>query len=361
MEPQKPSIRTLAAASGYSAATVSMALRGLGRIPPETRKKIEQVAAEGGYMRDLEMSRLMSRARRPAQAVDREVLAFLAEVPIGPNPDPRSPWLHGMFHGARAAARLQGCDLEHVTLGADPRAQKALSRSLRARGIRGLIVGPVTTWSPVVLALNWDHFAAVELGSTIQKPLLHRVERGFYDDILEAFGHLRAGGYRRIGLALHAERLEFMRHMPEATLLYFQKKHPDMVPVAPMHVAHEWSREGLESWLREQKPDVILVYEPDVPQWLKELKVRVPRDLGVFYLSSTGGRQSGLVPDLDLLTGEAVHLLIRMVGGAEWGIPRRARSHRFHNLFNQGATITRGGGTLTLLSFIAADLLVFCG
>ena len=344
MKPQKPSIRTLAAASGYSVATVSMALRGLGRIPPETRKKIEEVAVESGYMRDLEMSRLMSRARRPSQAVEREVLAFLAEVPIGPKPDPRSPWLHGMFHAARAAARLQGCEMEYVSIGPDPRTQKKLSRSLRNRGIRGLLVGPVTTWSPAVLALNWDHFAAVELGSTIQKPLLHRVERGFYDDLLEAFERLRAAGYRRIGLALPAERLEFMHHMPEATLLYFQKKHPDMVPIEPMHVAHEWSQEGLISWLREDKPDVILVYEPNAPRWLAELKVRVPRDLGVFYLSSTGGRQSGLVPDLDLLTGEAVHLLIRMVGGAEWGLPRRARSHRFHNLFHQGATIKRGGG-----------------
>lgn len=343
MKPQKPSIRTLAAASGYSVATVSMALRGLGRIPPETRKKIEVVAAASGYMRDLEMSRLMSRARRPSQAVDREVLVFLGEVPLGPKPDPRSPWLHGMFHAARAAARLQGCEMEYVSIAPDPRMQKKLSRSLRARGIRGLVIGPVTTWSPAVLALNWDHFAAVELGSTIQKPLLHRVERGFYDDLLEACRHLRASGYRRIGIALPPVRLEFMRHMPEATLLYFQQEHPDMVPVAPLHVAHEWRREGLESWLREEKPDVILVYEPDVPRWLTELKVRVPRDLGVFYLSSTGGRQSGLVPDIDLLTGEAIHLLVRMVRGAEWGLPSRARSHRFHNLFHQGATIARGG------------------
>jgi LacI family transcriptional regulator len=344
MKSQKPSIRTLAAASGYSVATVSMALRGLGRIPPETRKKIEKVAAESGYMRDLEMSRLMSRARRPAQAAEREVLAFLADNPIGPKPETPSTWLHEVFHAARSAARLMGYEMEHVAIGPDPRTQKKLSLSLRNRGIRGLLVGPVTTWSPAVLALNWDHFAAVELGSTIQKPLLHRVERGFYDDLLEAYGHLRAWGYHRIGLALPPVRNKFMRQMPEATLLYFQQEHSDMMPVAPMHVSHEWSREGIARWLHEEKPDVILVYEPDAPRWLAELKVRVPRDLGVFYLSSTGGRQSGLVPDLDLLTGEAVHLLIRMVGGAEWGLPRRARSHRFRNLFHRGATIKRGGG-----------------
>lgn len=346
MESQKPSIRTIAAASGYSVATVSMALRGLGRIPPKTRKKIEAVAAECGYMRDLEMSRLMSRARHPSPPVEREVLAFLAEAPIGPKPDPRSPWLYGMFHAARAAARLQGCEMEHVIIGPHRRAQKALSRSLRNRGIRGLLLGPVTTWSPALLSLNWEHFAAVELGSTIQKPLLQRVERGFYDDLLEAFARLRAAGYRRIGLALQPVRLEFMRHMPEATLLYFQQEHPDMVPVVPMHVVQPWSRAGLERWLRAEKPDVVLVYEPDVPQWLSGLKVRVPRDLGVFYLSSTGGRQSGLVPDLNLLAGEAVHLLVRLVGGAEWGLPRRARSLWFRNLFHRGATIkwTDGSG-----------------
>jgi len=345
MKPTKPSIRTIAEATGYSVATVSMALRGLGRIPPETRKKIERVAAESGYIRDLEMSRLMARARHASQPADREVLVFLSETPIGPNPDPRAPWLHGMFHAARSAARLLGCELEHETIGPDPRAQQKLSSSLRARGIRGLLVGPITTWFPPVLSLNWDHFAAVEIGPTLQKPLLHRVVRGYYDDLVESYGHLWASGYRRIGIALSRQRLDFMRHMPEATLLYFQQEHPEMLPVAPMHVAHEWSQDGLRCWLREQKPDVILVYEPDVPGWLSSLKIRVPRDLGVFYLDSTGGRQSGLVPDVDLMVTQAVCKLVRKVKAAKWGVPRRASTQLFNNLFNQGATIAGGART----------------
>jgi LacI family transcriptional regulator len=341
MKPLQPSIRTLAAATGYSVATVSMALRGLGRIPPSTRQKIEQLAAANGYLRDPEMARLMSRARRTSPKTDREVLMFLAEVPIGAKPDPRSPWLHPMFHRARDAARLLGCELEHVTVEQDPRSHEKLSRSLRARGIRGLLVGPVTTWRPAELRLNWEFFAAVELGTTLQQPLLHRVERGFYDDLRAAYDHLRTCGYRRIGLAMTKTRLEFMRHMPEATLLYFQQEHPEMIPIPPLTAAHEWSQAGLRDWLREQKPDVLVVYDEEVWRWLPRLKIRVPQDIGVFYLSSNGGSQSGLVPDVNLLTREAIHLLNRLVERAEWGLPHHARSHRFNNFFHPGATLRR--------------------
>jgi DNA-binding LacI/PurR family transcriptional regulator len=316
-----------------------MALRGLGRVPAATRQHIEKMAAKLGYVRDLEMSRLMSRARRPSQPVTREQLVFLSELPLGSKPPPQSPWLHSMFEAARDAAHLLGYELEPIHLHADASSQKKLSRTLYSRGVRGLLAGPVTTWNPAILCLDWKHFACVEIGTTIQKPSLHRVERSYYDDLLELYAHLRANGYRRIGMAMPEVRLEYMRHMPEATLLLFQQQNPDMQVLDPLSSMHEWSQAGLKRWLKEQKPDVILIYEPQVTHWLQRLKVRVPHDLGIVYLSSVGGSQTGLVPDINLLARESIHLLVRLVEGGEWGLPHRARSHRFRNIFNAGKTI----------------------
>jgi LacI family transcriptional regulator len=335
----KCSLRTIAKACNCSVATVSMALRGLGRVPVATRQHIEKMAAKLGYVRDLEMSRLMSRARRPSQPVTREQLAFLSELPLGSKPPPQSHWLHSMFEAARDAAHLLGYELEPITLHADATSQKKLSRKLYAQGVRGLLAGPVTTWSPAILQLEWNHFACVEIGTTIQEPSLHRVERSFYDDLLELYAHLRTIGYRRIGLAMPKIRLEYMRHMPEATLLLFQQQHPDMQILDPLCTMNEWSQAGLKRWLKEQNPDVIVIYEPQVTHWLQRLKIRVPQDLGVVDLSSVGGSQTGLVPDINLLARESIHLLIRLVEGAEWGLPHRARSHRFRNIFNPGKTI----------------------
>jgi hypothetical protein len=169
------------------------------------------------------------------------------------------------------------------------------------------------------------------------------VERSYYDDLLELYARLQAKGYRRIGLAMPEIRLEYMRHMPEATLLMFENHNPQMKPAIPLSASHPWSQAGLEQWLREQRPDVILIYEPQVIHWLKRLKVRIPRDLGVIHLSSIGGVQSGLVPDIDLLARESIHLLVRLVQSGEWGLPHRPRSHRFRNIYNEGETICHVG------------------
>jgi len=47
-----PTMRDVAAASGVSIATVSMVLRGVGRVAPETRARVHAKAAEMGYRRD---------------------------------------------------------------------------------------------------------------------------------------------------------------------------------------------------------------------------------------------------------------------------------------------------------------------
>lgn len=339
MLPQKCSLRTIAKACQCSVATVSMALRGMGRVPTATRQRIERMAAELGYVRDLEMSRLMSRARCPTQPAAMEKLVFLSELPIGAKTSPRLPWLQDMFRAAREAAHLLGYELEPIKLPAAAALQQKLSRTLQAQGVRGLIAAPVTRWSPAVLRFDWSHFACVEIGTTIQEPSLHQVARSYYDDLLAVYEHLRAKSYRRIGIALSDTRREYMRHMPEATLLLFQQQHPEMQPVTPMSSMQEWNPQGLKRWLKEQKPDVMLVYETAVPAWLRRLKIRVPQELGVVYLNSLGGRQTGLVPDTNLLAREAIHFLVRLVEAGEWGLPSRARSHRFRNIFNTGETI----------------------
>jgi LacI family transcriptional regulator len=316
-----------------------MALRGMGRAPPATRAKIERTASELGYIRDIDLSRLMSRARRSLHPASREPLVFLSEQPLDARVAPAYRWLEHLFLAARETAHLLGYELEAIPVPPGPAAQRNVGRMLYARGVRGILVGPITTWSPATLTLDWRHFAAVELGSTLQSPALHRVERDYYDDLLDVYARLYAVGYRRIGLALSPQRLEFMHHMPEATLLFSQQCHPDLQGVTPLCAAPSWNARECAGWLEIQRPDVVLVYEPDVPEWLGKAGIRVPRDLGLVYLDSKGGSQTGLVPDTQLLAHEAVHLLVRMVEGGAWGIPRRARLHRFRNLYNPGKTI----------------------
>lgn len=339
MEPPKAcSLRHVAEATGYSLATVSMALRGMGRVPEKTRLKIEAQATRLGYVRDPEMARVLSRARRP-QATERgETFGFLCDVPIAGKPSADAPWVHEMFLSARAAAHLLGCKLESFVVPETARAQRRLGRVLTARGIRGLLVGPITRWHPARIQMDWSRFAAVEIGSTLQGPRLHRVERDYYEDLLELYTRLHKLGYRRIGLALDTARSNFLRQMPHATLLLFSNSHPEMVAIPPLLTEYKWTADGLQKWLEEQTPDVVIVYEPIVPQWLTKLGTRVPSDLALAHLSAHGRNQTGLVPDIELMVKDAVQMLHRMVDGGEWGLPKRCRSHAFRNLYNPGKT-----------------------
>ena len=52
MEP-RPTVRDVAAAAGVSVATVSLVMRGMGRISPETRARVLATAESLGYRRDL--------------------------------------------------------------------------------------------------------------------------------------------------------------------------------------------------------------------------------------------------------------------------------------------------------------------
>lgn len=339
MNPRGCSIRELAAASGYSTATVSMALRGMGRVPASTRHKIMDLAVKMGYVRDEEMAKVLTRARKPPSQGPQDTLVFVSEVPIRETPDPASPALLPLFKTARDAAHLLGYKLDILTVGWDSQSQKAASRTLAARGIRGLVIGPFTQWSPARLEFDWSKFAAVEIGTTLDWPPLYRVERDYHEDLLELYEWLRERGYRRIGLAFSRLRAKFLKHIPESTLLLYERWHPEMEEVEPLSSSHEWNAEGLNKWLKKERPDVVIVFEPDVPLWLKQLNIQVPEELGLVHLIVLNPQQTGLIPDMPLMSREAIRMLVRMVTGGEWGLPERRRSHVFRSIFQPGKTV----------------------
>ena len=73
------SIREIARQTGLSTATVSLALRGKGRMSAATRKKICDAAQEAGYQSHPLLSQAFCLVRQPSAQRYRETLAFVAE------------------------------------------------------------------------------------------------------------------------------------------------------------------------------------------------------------------------------------------------------------------------------------------
>ena len=336
METRPPSLRNVARLAGVSPATASMALRGLARVPPGTRTVVERAAAELGYVRDPEIGHVLARSRRKALTA-RETIVFLSEIPIGRKPDPRAPWLFEMRREAQAAAHLIGCELETIVIPAKPSAMRELGRLLWVRGIRGILVGPMTLADEARLEMEWEKFSAVEIGTTLRHPSLHRVERLFFEDCRELFVLLRTKGRRRIGIALDARRRFIMRDIPEATLLLHLQGDSSSEHVAPLPT-DAWNRAGFLAWMKKEKPDCIVVYDADPIRWLKSAPANVRAGVGTAYLSVSKPEQTGLVPDVSTMIRESVGMLHWMIRTGERGIPARGRSHGFRNLLQKGRT-----------------------
>ncbi len=336
METRPPSLRQVARLAGVSPATASMALRGLARVPPGTRAVVERAAAELGYVRDPEIGHVLARSRRKALTA-RETIVFLSEIPIGRKPDPRAPWLFEMRREAEAAAHLIGCELETIVIPAKPSAMRELGRLLWVRGIRGILVGPMTLADEARIEMDWEKFSAVESGTTLHYPRLHRVERLFFEDCCELFGLLRDKGRRRIGIALDARRRYFLRNIPEAALLLHLQRDSASQYVEPLP-QESWNRAGFLAWLRKEKPDCIVVYENDPIRWLKSAPATLRAGVGTAYLSVSKPDQTGLVADVSTMIRESVGMLHWMIQTGERGIPARCRSHGFRNLLQKGRT-----------------------
>lgn len=336
MKSRAPSLRNVAELAGVSPATASMALRGLARVPAATRALVESAAAELGYIRDPEIGQVLARSRRKATAA-RETIAFLTEIPLGNKPDPRAQWLFEMRSEAAAAAHLLGCELETVVIPADPSAMRELGRRLWARGIRGILIGPMTLADEARIEMDWEKFSAVEIGTTLRHPRLHRVERLFFEDCCELFELLRVKGRRRIGIALSARRRYFMRNIPEAALLLHLRQNAASQHVEPLPSA-DWNRAGFLAWLKKEKPDCIVVYESDLMPWLKSAPATVRAGIGTAYLSAYKPEQTGLVADVSTMVRESISMIHWMIQTGERGIPVRCRSHGFRNLLQEGTT-----------------------
>jgi len=334
VEIRPPSLRDVARLAGVSPATASMALRGLARVPAATRVGVERAAAALGYIRDPEIGRVLARSRRRS-AVARETLVFLVDRPIGTRPDPRAPWLFRMSREATDAAHLLGCELEPVLLPANPSALAALGRRLWMRGIRGILVGPMTQADEPRLEMDWEKFSAVELGTTLHDPCLHRVERLLFEDCGALFALLHSRGRRRIGLALGARRRFIMRDIPEAALLLHLRRGPASAYVPPLP-PDAWSRAGFLAWMRAEKPDCIVVFETDPVRWLESAPASVRAGVGAAYFDASKPAHTGLVPDVATMVRESIAMLHWMIQTGERGRPARCRSHGFRHILQKG-------------------------
>ncbi|MEI6715644.1 MAG: LacI family DNA-binding transcriptional regulator [Verrucomicrobiota bacterium] len=323
-----PSLQDVADAAGVHRTTVSLALRGSLKLPSETRERICRVASEMGYRMNPLVSALMTARVSRKEPAHQATLAFLS---IERTPPPEwqvaefsYAW---MFRGAAMRAEQRGYKLAPIWLYERGLSPDKFVRVMNARNIHGVLVAPQKT-SENRVSLDWERFSIVEFGYNLVAPAFHRVVHDYFHSMQTACRRAVDAGFKRIGFAVPQRADVKTHHLWSAAYLHFQQSLPKARRLA-VHVPSEVTTESLASWIKTERPDVLIVGGYHYPLSVDSAHLfKVPKGLCVISLDcrDRDGTNPGVFQDWPEMGIVAVDLLIGQLQRGERGVPRQARS-----------------------------------
>ena len=324
MPSKAANMKRIAELAGVSIATVSLGLRNHPRISAETSERIQKIAAEIGYKPNPMVSTLMAQLRASHPP---EYAATLALINSFPQRDFRllSPTASRFFDGCRVRAEKLGYRLEEFWMHEPGMTPKRLSSVLLARGIAGVLIGPLPKGRGQ-LRLDWPNFASAALGYSVVRPNLHRAVHDQFSGMKSMMSHICRLRYRRIGLAMPEEFDERTNHNYLAGLLVGNHYNAGKLTVGS-YIQPNWNKRSFAEWFHAFHPDILVCSNEHPFKWLQELGVRVPDDVG-FALLDWSPRHAffaGIDQNTESIGEAAVDLVVGQLHRNERGIPAEAK------------------------------------
>lgn len=343
-----PSLRTIAALTGYSLGTVSMALRGDTRIAGQTRELILRTAGEHGYLPDPLLAGRMNQVRRRSK--ERRSPVKLAHLIAWRRAE--SYYEFGPFRDFREGAARRagefGYELEDFLLDDTNMHADRLNNILRTRAVPGVLIAPVQrpVTDRLALGLGWPglEFSAYStIGYTLDVPAVSRAVHDHAGAVELACARLAERGCRRIALALG----EVMhRRVHGRWLAGWVCAQADIYQAPRPLVAADMQDEArFDRWLERERPDAIVTCDWDgVARHCARLGLRPGRDIGLVDLqwSVEGERRAG-VDQANLEVGAAaVDIILAQINRHERGDPAIPKTVLVPGRWMDGPTVSGG-------------------
>jgi DNA-binding LacI/PurR family transcriptional regulator len=219
---------------------------------------------------------------------------------------------------------------------------KRLTQVLLSRGIESILLAPIIGRPGPYLKLEWEKFFVVAYGYSIIHPPLHRACFHHPRNIRLNLNHLRALGYRRIGLATTEEGSLRTEHNVLGAFLAEQALYPGAARLRPL-LWNQVDKQKFVAWLRKEKPDCVLGFGRLYPALLKELGYSIPQDIGFssFGKSPFEVDVSGVDERWDALGLTGLNLLFELMKNREYGVPEFSRFAIIEGTWNQGTTVRK--------------------
>lgn len=225
---------------------------------------------------------------------------------------------------ARDHLRTLGCTLDTIAA-SDYRSGLELSRVLRARGVRGIVIPQIPAGQlSFFQEIEWGEFTGVGFQSGWAALPLHVVDNDEAFASSRAWRRLAGLGYRRIGAALTAHQPwaedDFTRH---GAIAAEQAAAPGSFAKLPILGALSSDRSAFVAWLHENRPDAVIGFHEGMLGWIRDAGFRVPEDVGFATLRGAGGPEacSGFIVDRTQAAVTAVDLLMTQIRNNQWGFP----------------------------------------
>lgn len=337
-----PSARTLAqvaAAAGVSRMTVSRVLRHPEKVSPATRERVLACIDALSYRPNPLVSTLMAATRQRRASDTSAGIAYLISYPKETLESYEVS--EGIYQGARERALRKGYEMIPHSLSDERLPIGRLGEIFKARGVEGIIFGPMMH-EHARLPIDLRGLAAAACGHTLHEPAVHRVAINQRALAAQAYLTARARRYERIGLvitdnarlgALWLSAIQETRGADEPPLWVYRsdRKRP----------------EGLLRWLRRTRPDCIISDTADALVSLKDAGYVVPENVG-FILLGHFRRQpllSGFAKSYEAVGAAAVDLITLQLQDNERGIPEHRKTVLLDPQWNEGTTVRPSDGS----------------
>ena len=317
--PQAPSrLKDIALRMGLSTATVSRALRDDPQISADTIARVKKAAEEMGYNPDPYVAHLMARLREGRPARDR--------IPAGLLIDDRNVALHQTSYfrrcmeGMQARAEARGYSLVRFPLERDlDRSIRSALRAIRARGMRGVILAPLSHLAEDLSSIDWSGVATVAVGYAVRRPQMPRVTAHSYRSMLTALQHLENRGRRRIGYCMLGDTDSVNDSGWLAGYMVYQHRHPGGDPIPPFMQSPHFTEAAFREWFRKYRPDALVFCHSILIDWLLSWGVGIPDDVAVADLNRTNDRFAGIDQRIETLGATAVDVMADLIHRNELG------------------------------------------
>lgn len=322
----------VARAARVSVMAVSLALRQSPRLPEATRRRIRAVADQLGYRRNPLVAALMTRIRqrRGPSGPGGATLAYVDSLPP-PTVDPTHA--RADLAGARERAEAQGFRLEVFPLGPHGLTEARLVAVLRARGITGVMFGPMPG-ALTTLTQDWSGFAAAAVGFTILAPPLHRAVNFQADSLRRAVEAAWGLGYRRIGFAVSASSHHRVGGIWTAAFLLERHQRRGRGVTFPLLMAEELHLAAVRAWLRRERPEVVLSSDFPLLEWAAT--GRLPVRCIALHLAPAFRRLAGIEQNNREVGAAAVDLVIEQLHAGAVGPPRHPKTVMIQGCWEPG-------------------------